>query len=141
VQLSAEDRNAGVEHVSLDDLLARADIVTLHPRVTEETKNMMNAETFAKMRPGAIFVNTARGPLCDYDALYENLVSGHLSSAMLETFSVEPVPEDWPLLQLPNVTLTPHIAGASVRTVTHAAEMAAEEVRRYVAGLPPVNPC
>ncbi|MGK9199668.1 MULTISPECIES: 2-hydroxyacid dehydrogenase [Sinorhizobium] len=141
VQLSAEDRNAGVEHVSLDELLARADLVTLHPRVSEETKNMMNAETFAKMKPGAIFVNTARGPLCDYDALYESLVSGHLASAMLETFAVEPVPEGWPLLKLPNVTLTPHIAGASVRTVTYAAEMAAEEVRRYIAGLPPVNPC
>ncbi|MCA1367639.1 2-hydroxyacid dehydrogenase [Bradyrhizobium sp. BRP14] len=141
VQLSAEDRNAGVEHVSLNELLQRSDVVTLHPRVTEETKNMMNAETFAKMKPGAIFVNTARGPLCDYDALYENLVNGHLASAMLETFAVEPVPEGWPLLKLPNVTLTPHIAGASVRTVTYAAEMAAEEVRRYIAGLPPVNPC
>jgi D-3-phosphoglycerate dehydrogenase len=141
VQLSAEDRNAGVEHVSLDELLKRSDVVTLHPRVTDETKNMMNAETFAQMKPGAIFVNTARGPLCDYDALYENLVNGHLASAMLETFAVEPVPEDWPLLELPNVTLTPHIAGASVRTVTYAAEMAAEEVRRYIAGLPPVNPC
>jgi len=141
VQLSADDRNAGVEHVALDDLLSRSDVVTLHPRVTEETKGIMNAETFAKMKQGAIFVNTARGPLVDYDALYEALTSGHLGSAMLETFAVEPVPADWPLLQLPNVTLTPHIAGASVRTVTYAAEMAAEEVRRYIAGLPPVNPC
>ncbi|MDO9414626.1 2-hydroxyacid dehydrogenase [Pararhizobium sp.] len=141
VQLSADDHNAGVEHVSLDDLLTRSDVLTLHSRVTEETKNIMNAESFAKMQPGAIFVNTARGPLVDYDALYEALESGHLGSAMLETFAVEPVPADWPLLQLPNVTLTPHIAGASVRTVTYAAEMAAEEVRRYLAGLPPVNPC
>lgn len=86
-------------------------------------------------------MNTARGPLCDYDALYEALVSGQLSAAMLETFAVEPRPADWPLFRLPNVTLTPHIAGASVRTVTYAAEMAAEEVRRYIAGLPPVNPC
>jgi D-3-phosphoglycerate dehydrogenase / 2-oxoglutarate reductase len=141
VQLSADDLNGGVEQVSFDDLLSRADIVTLHPRVTEETKGMMNADSFAKMKKGAIFVNTARGPLCDYDALYQALVSGQLSAAMLETFAVEPVPADWPLLQLPNVTLTPHIAGASVRTVTYAAEMAAEEVRRYIAGLPPVNPC
>lgn len=141
VQLSADDLNGGVEQVSFDDLLSRSDIVTLHPRVTEETKGMMNAESFARMKKGAIFVNTARGPLCDYDALYEALVSGQLSAAMLETFAVEPVPTDWPLLQLPNVTLTPHIAGASVRTVTYAAEMAAEEVRRYIAGLPPVNPC
>ncbi|MDH6269067.1 D-3-phosphoglycerate dehydrogenase [Rhizobium sp. SG_E_25_P2] len=141
VQLSVDDLNGGVEQVSFDDLLSRADIVTLHPRVTEETKGMMNADSFARMKKGAIFVNTARGPLCDYDALYEALVSGQLSAAMLETFAVEPVPVDWPLLQLPNVTLTPHIAGASVRTVTYAAEMAAEEVRRYIAGLPPVNPC
>jgi D-3-phosphoglycerate dehydrogenase len=141
VQLSADDLNAGVEHVSFDNLLSRSDVVTIHPRVTTETTGMMNAEAFAKMKPGAIFVNTARGPLCDYDALYEALTNGHLGSAMLETFGVEPVPPDWPLLQLPNVTLTPHIAGASVRTVTYAAEMAADEVRRYIAGLPPVNPC
>jgi D-3-phosphoglycerate dehydrogenase len=141
VQLSAEDRNAGVELVALDDLLARADVVTLHSRVTEETKHIINRETIAKMKPGVIFVNTARGPLVDYDALYEALVSGQIASAMLETFAIEPVPADWPLLKLPNVTLTPHIAGASVRTVTYAAEKAAEEVRRYLAGQPPVNPC
>jgi D-3-phosphoglycerate dehydrogenase len=102
---------------------------------------MMNAEAFAKMRPGTIFLNTARGPLCDYDALYTALASGHLGGAMLETFAMEPVPMDWPLLQLPNVTVTPHIAGASVRTVTFAAEQAAEEVRRYLAGEPARNAC
>lgn len=141
VQLSAEDRNAGVELVALDDLLTRSDVVTLHSRVTEETRGLIGKDTIARMKPGVIFVNTARGPLVDYDALYEALVSGQIASAMLETFAVEPVPSDWPLLQLPNVTLTPHIAGASVRTVTYAAEQAAEEVRRYLAGLPPVNPC
>lgn len=139
VQISQSDRKDGVEHVSLDTLLSESDIVSLHPRVTEETKNMMDAEAFAKMKKGATFVNTARGPLTDYDALYDSLKSGHLQGAMLETFAVEPVPADWPLLQLPNVTLTPHIAGASVRTVTFAAEQAAEEVRRYLTGLPPVN--
>ena len=141
VQLSADDRNAGVELVALDDLLARSDVVTLHPRVTEETRGLINKDTIARMQPGVILINTARGPLVDYDALYGALVSGHIASAMLETFAVEPVPSDWPLLQLPNVTLTPHIAGASVRTVTYAAEQAAEEVRRFIAGLPPVNPC
>lgn len=141
VQLAPDDAEAGVELVSLDRLLAEADIVTLHPRVTEETRNMMNAEAFAAMKPGALFLNTARGPLCDYEALHEALISGHLGGAMLETFAIEPVPADWPLLQLPNVTLTPHIAGASLRTVTFAAEQAAEEVRRYLAGEPPRNPC
>lgn len=141
VQLSPVDAADGVELVALDRLLGASDIVTLHPRVTAETRQMMNAETFAAMKPGALFVNTARGPLCDYDALYRALASGHLGGAMLETFAVEPPPADWPLLALPNVTLTPHIAGASVRTVTFAAEQAAEEVRRYLAGEPARNPC
>ena len=141
VQLTAQDRADGVSHVDLDTVLAQSDIVTLHARVTAETTGMIDAKAFARMKPGATFVNTARGPLVDYDALYTALVSGHLRGAMLETFAIEPPPADWPLLQLPNVTLTPHIAGASVRTVTFAAEMAAEEVRRYIAGEPPRHPC
>ena len=141
VQLNPEDAQAGVEHVSLDRLLSEADVVTLHARVTEETKQMMNADAFRKMKKDALFVNTARGPMCNYDDLYQALVEGEISGAMLETFGVEPVPDDWPLLQLPNVTLTPHIAGASVRTVTFAAEQAAEEVRRYIAGEPARNRC
>lgn len=72
---------------------------------------------------------------------YTALTDGTLGSAMMETFAVEPVPPDWPLLHLPNITVTPHIAGASVRTVTHAAEQAAEKVRRYLAGEPARNPC
>lgn len=140
VQLSEQDRRDGVEHTSLEGVLANSDVVTMHPRVTAETKGMIGENEFAAMKQGAIFINTARGPLVDYDALYEALDSGHLGGAMLETFAVEPVPPDWPLLQLPNVTLTPHIAGASVRTVTYAAEQAAEEVRRFLAGEPPVNP-
>ncbi|MEM1386168.1 MAG: 2-hydroxyacid dehydrogenase [Pseudomonadota bacterium] len=141
VQLDPDDADAGVELAALETLLAEADVLTLHARVSDETRGLMNRERFAAMKPGALFVNTARGPLCDYDALYEALTDGDLGSAMLETFGVEPVPADWPLLQLPNVTLTPHIAGASVRTVTFAAEQAAEEVRRYLAGEPPRNPC
>ncbi len=141
VQLTAADRNDGVEHVDLDSLLAEADVVTLHPRVTEETTRMIDAAALARMKAGATLINTARGPLVDYDALYEALSSGHLGGAMLETFAVEPVPPDWPLLKLPNVTLTPHIAGSSLKTVTHAASLAAEEVRRYLAGEPPRNPC
>lgn len=141
VQLAPEDAAAGVELVAFDRLLAESDVVTMHARVTAETKHMMNADAFAAMKPGALFINTARGPLCDYDALLAALTNGVLGSAMLETFAVEPVPMDWPLLQLPNVTITPHIAGASVRTVTFAAEQAAEEVRRYIAGEPARNPC
>jgi D-3-phosphoglycerate dehydrogenase / 2-oxoglutarate reductase len=141
VQLSADDLRDGVQQVSLAAILAEADVVSLHPRVTAETTHMINRETLAAMKPGATLVNTARGPLVDYDALTDALMSGHLRGAMLETFAIEPVPPDWPLLKLPNVTLTPHIAGASVKTVTIAATRAAEEVRRYLEGEPPLNPC
>jgi len=141
VQLSASDRADGVEQVALERLLAESDVVTLHPRVTKETEKLINAETLAQMKPSAILINTARGPLVDYDALYEALKDKRIRSAMLETFAVEPVPADWPLLKLGNVTLTPHIAGASVKTVTYAAGLAATEVRRYLAGEPPVNRC
>jgi D-3-phosphoglycerate dehydrogenase len=141
VQISAQDRSDGVEHVALEVLLDRADVITLHARVTPETTGFIGREALARTRKGAIFINTARGPMVDYNALYETLASGQLGGAMLDTFAVEPVPPDWPLLRLPNVTLTPHIAGASMRTVTIAADQAAEEVRRFLAGEPPLNPC
>lgn len=141
VQISAQDRNDAVEHVALADLLKRADVVTLHARVTPETTGFIGRDALAVMKKNAYLINTARGPLLDYEALYEALSEGQLAGAMLDTFAIEPVPADWPLLQLPNVTLTPHIAGASVRTVTIAADQAAEEVRRYLAGEPPLNPC
>ncbi|MEM8853593.1 MAG: 2-hydroxyacid dehydrogenase [Pseudomonadota bacterium] len=141
VQLSEADRAAGVLHVDLATIYRESDIITLHPRVTDETRGMIDAAALAAMKPTATLINTARGPLVDYEALTEALAEGRLRGAMLETFSVEPVPPDWPLLKLPNVTLTPHIAGASVKTVDIAATMAAEEVRRFLAGEPPVNPC
>jgi D-3-phosphoglycerate dehydrogenase len=140
-QLSQADRADGVEQVDLDDALRRADVVTLHARVTVETTGFIGTEQLARMRPGAVFVNTARGPLVDYGALHEALASGHLGGAVLDTFAAEPVSSGSPLLRLPNVTLTPHIAGASVRTITVAAEAAAEEVRRYIEGEPALNPC
>jgi D-3-phosphoglycerate dehydrogenase len=141
VQLSVDDIKDGVEHVALDRILSDSDVVTLHARVTEETRGFFAAEQFAAMKAGAYFVNTARGPLVDYAALTETLRSRHLRGAAIETFGIEPVPRDWELLQLDNVTLTPHIAGASVKTVKFAAEAAAEEVRRFLAGEPPLNPC
>ena len=141
VQLTPDDRNDAVLQVSLDRLLAESDVVTLHARVTPETTGMIGKDALARMKKGAYFVNTARGPMVDYDALYDALRSNHLRGAMLETFAVEPPPADWPLLKLENVTLTPHIAGASLKTVRFAAAQAAEEVRRYLAAEPPVNPC
>lgn len=141
VQLSADDVADGVVQVSLDQLLNAAHVVTLHPRVSEETRHIINAETLSQMRSDAILINTARGPLVDYPALLSALKDGIIAGAMLETFDVEPPPENSEMLSLPNVTLTPHIAGASVYTVTKAARMAAEEVRRYINDQPPLNPC
>jgi D-3-phosphoglycerate dehydrogenase / 2-oxoglutarate reductase len=141
VQLSAEDLRDGVIQSSFERLLTEADAITLHARVTPETKHMINEISLRKMKPDATLVNTARGPLVDYDALTTVMQEGHLRGAMLETFGIEPVPPNWPLLKLPNVTLTPHIAGASVHTVRHAANLAAEEVRRYLAGEPNINRC
>ena len=141
VQLSATDARDKVRHLALDELLRESDVVTLHARVTEETRGFIGREQFAAMRKGAYFINTARGPMVDYDALTEALKSGHLRGAALETFAVEPTPADLELLRLENVTLTPHIAGASIKTVRHAAEAAAEEVRRFLADEGPLNPC
>ncbi len=141
VQLSAADARDGVRQVTLDTLLRESDVVTLHARVTPETRGFIGRAEFAGMRRGATFVNTARGPMVDYDALTEALKSGHLRGAALETFAVEPAPANLELLRLENVTLTPHIAGASLKTIRHAAAAAAEEVRRYLNGEGPLNPC
>jgi D-3-phosphoglycerate dehydrogenase / 2-oxoglutarate reductase len=141
VELSAEDLRDGVVKTTLEPLLRESDVVTLHARVTAETLGFIGRPEFAAMRVGAVFINSARGPMVDYDALTEALKSGHLRGAMLETFAVEPAPAGLELLRLENVTLTPHIAGASVKTIERAAQAAAEEVRRYLAGEPPLNPC
>jgi D-3-phosphoglycerate dehydrogenase len=141
VQLSAQDLREGVVQVSLETILRESDVVTLHARVTEETRGFIGQQQFEQMKPGAYFVNTARGPMVDYDALTEALKTRRLRGAAMDTFAVEPAPSDMELLQLGNVTLTPHIAGASVKTVRFAAEAAAEEVRRYLAGERALNPC
>jgi D-3-phosphoglycerate dehydrogenase len=141
VPLAAEDLADGVEAEGLDRLHERSDVVSLHARVRAETRGFLGAPQFARMKRGAYFVNTARGPMVDYAALYEALAGGHLRGAMLETFWQEPPPADAPLLRLPNVTLTPHIAGASLKTVRHAAAVIADEVGRHLRGEPFANPC
>uniref|UniRef100_A0A7C1JRR6 D-3-phosphoglycerate dehydrogenase n=1 Tax=Caldilinea aerophila TaxID=133453 RepID=A0A7C1JRR6_9CHLR len=126
----------GVEPVDLPDLLARADIVSLHARVTPQTVGMMGAAQFAQMKRGAYFINTARGPLVDYDALYQTLHSGHLAGAALDCFPEEPPPADWPLLRLPNVTVTPHIAGASKDSAERGAEQVVRDVVNFFTDRP-----
>lgn len=140
VELDATDRAAGVEQVDWRTLLRESDIVSLHARVTPETTGFIDAAALAQMKPGAYFINTARGPMVRYGDLFAALNSGRLRGAGLETFGLEPCDPDDPLLRHPNVTLTPHIAGASIKTVKHTAKMVAEEVRRHLAGEPALNP-
>ena len=140
VGLDPADAAVGVEQVDLDTLLHRSDVVSLHARVTAETTGLIGEREFGLMKDGVYFINTARGPLVDYDALYRALTSGKVRGAMLETFAIEPPPAGWPLLALDNVTLTPHIAGASLTTARRAAAMVAEEIRRFIRGEPFLNP-
>lgn len=140
VTLDEVDRAAGVEQVDFVTLLRESDVVSLHSRVTAETTGFINAAAFAQMKDGAYFINTARGPMVNYADLYAALQGGRLRGAALETFGVEPCDPADPLLRHPNVTLTPHIAGSSIKTVRHAAQMVAEEVRRHLAGEAALNP-
>ncbi len=135
-----DSENKDMEQVSQQTLFKESDIVVLTARVTRETIGMIGWKQFRQMKKTALLVNVARGLLVDYDALYEALTENIIAAAALDTFALEPPPINWPLLQLPNVTLTPHIAGASRRTIKMAAEFAAEEVRRYLVGCPPLNP-
>lgn len=130
----------GAERVqNIDALLAAADIVSLHARVTPETRGFIGERQFRSMKQGAFFVNTARGPMVDYEALYRALVDGHLAGAALETFAVEPAPADLQLLRLPNVTLTPHIAGCSKESVLYAADMACTDLALWWSGGEPLH--
>jgi D-3-phosphoglycerate dehydrogenase / 2-oxoglutarate reductase len=126
----------GVEPFSFEELLHQSDIVSLHARVTPQTTGMMGNAEFAAMKPGAFFINTARGPLVDYNALYEALASGHLAGAGIDCFPEEPPPSNWPLLSLPNVTLTPHIAGSSQGSAQRGAEDIVLDIANWVAGRP-----
>ena len=100
-----------VELVDLETLISTADFVSLHAPLTEETQHMINAESLARMKPGSILVNTARGGLVDEPALIDALKSGHLQGAGLDVFAVEPLASDSPLTSMDNVLLAGHVAG------------------------------
>lgn len=140
-ELTEAEKAAGFRKADLDDLMRQCDVVTLHPRVTPQTKGMISRERIAMMKPGGYIVNTTRGQVLDYDALHDALVSGHLKGAALDTFEPEPPPPDWPLLKLPNVTLSPHIAGASRYSATKAATMIAGDIALFLDGKAPLYPC
>jgi D-3-phosphoglycerate dehydrogenase / 2-oxoglutarate reductase len=132
-----------VTMTGLDDLLGRSDLVSLHARATAGNRHMFGAAEFARMPPGAFFINTARESLVDEDALARVLASGRLAGAALDVAEPRPAGDRHPLLDLPNVIITPHIAGATRETLRRGAEMAAAAVGRLVSGGIPdhlVNP-
>jgi phosphoglycerate dehydrogenase-like enzyme len=116
--------------VSLRDLLSLADIVSLHLPLSADTARIMNAAAFASMKRGALFVNAARGGLVDHAALLDALKSGHLRGAALDVFADEPVSGDDPLLKLPNVIATPHLAWLTGETLARSLGVFAENCRR-----------
>jgi D-3-phosphoglycerate dehydrogenase len=130
----AFDPYADEETVTLDELLQRSDVVSMHAPVTPETTGMIGATQFAAMPPGAIYLNTARAKLHDTAALVEALRSGHLGGAGLDHFEGEHLPTDHPLVSMTNVVLTPHIGGATWDTECRQATIVADEMTRLVAG-------
>jgi D-3-phosphoglycerate dehydrogenase len=119
---------------SLDELLPRSDIITLHCPSTAQTRRMLGASNLAKMKRGSILVNLARGDLVDTDALVAVLQSGHLAAAALDVCDPEPIPPGHPLLQMPNVLVAAHVASTSVRAVRTLRETAAGLVARRLRG-------
>jgi D-3-phosphoglycerate dehydrogenase / 2-oxoglutarate reductase len=121
---------------TLDELLTRSSVVSLHARLTAETRHMVGAAALARMPRGGVLVNTARGGLVDYGAVVDALESGQLGAAAFDVYDPEPIPTGARLLTAPNVVLTPHLAGATVQTAERAARLAAEAVTAYAAGTP-----
>ncbi|HET9902574.1 MAG TPA: C-terminal binding protein [Xanthobacteraceae bacterium] len=130
----------GVENVSLDALYARADFVSVHAPLTPETRGLVNADAFAKMKPGVMIVNTARGPLIDQKALVAALDSGKVAGAALDVLEQEPPPKDLPLAGRDNVILTPHTAFYSVEALQELQTKAATDVAKVLSGEKPVYP-
>ncbi len=126
----------GAERVTLDELLARSDLVSVHTPLTPATRNLLSRERLRSMRPGAVLVNTARGGVVDDEALAEALADGRLAAAGLDVFPDEPrVPAAY--LRLPNVVLTPHLGSGSRETRAAMARRVLEEVERVARGEAP----
>lgn len=133
----------GAEQVDMPTLLAESDVVSIHCPLTGESRDLMNADSFARMKPGAVFVTTARGFIHDEPALHQALAGGHLAGAGLDVWADEPPPPDHPLLHLPNVIMSQHTAGVTQESrgnISHIAALAFGEAAH--GRLPPrvINP-
>ena len=126
----------GVRMVSIDELLDVSDIVTVHCPLNDDSKEMFNKDTFEKMKPGAVFVNTARGGVIVEQDLYDALESGHLGGACIDVLSVEPMEEDCILMGAKNCIITPHIAWAPVETRQRLMQIVCDNIRNFLSGHP-----
>ncbi|MDA1216378.1 MAG: NAD(P)-dependent oxidoreductase [Chloroflexi bacterium] len=126
----------GVRFVELDDLLRTADVVSLHVRLTRDTRHLISKRQFAMMKPGSFLINVARGPIVDTDALVEALNTGHLAGAGVDVFDSEPIPKGHPLLACENAVLTPHRADKTPEGNAFLADGVVENVTAYLAGHP-----
>jgi D-3-phosphoglycerate dehydrogenase len=123
---------AGCESVSLKDLYAQADYISVHVPKSKKTAGLINKQAFEQMKEGAMLVNCARGGIVDEDALYEALQSGKLAGAALDVFSEEPPPADMPLLQLDNLIATPHLGASTAEAQTNVAVMVAKQIINFL---------
>ncbi len=139
MEVIAYDPYADEPTVGLDELLERSDVVSLHAPVTPETTGIIGAAQFAAMRPGVVFLNSARAALHDTDALVDALTSGQVSAAGLDHFEGESLPPDHPLCRLPSVVLTPHIGGATYDTEANHTRIIAVDLCRLLAGARPLH--
>ena len=124
------EKTLGARQVELDELLAESDFVSVHTDLNESTKGMFSTDQFRKMKKSAVFINTARGPLHDQKALHDALAEGEIFAAGLDVTDPEPIEMDDPLLKLPNCTIAPHIASATVSSRNGMAEIAADNLLR-----------
>ena len=122
--------------VSLEELLQQSDFVSLHAYLSDETRGLMGEAQFKQMKPGAILINTARGAMIDHAALTQSLLYGKLAAAALDVYDPEPIPQDSPLLKMPQVIITPHIGSASTKTRQLMAQMTVENIEAGLAGKP-----
>jgi D-3-phosphoglycerate dehydrogenase / 2-oxoglutarate reductase len=122
------------QSADLASVLAASNIVSLHARLTPQTRHMIASEHIALLPRGGVLVNAARGGLLDYDAMCDALDSGHLSAAALDVFPEEPVSPTSRLRNTPNLVMTPHLAGATKETALRAARIAASQVHAYIGG-------
>src|ERR1700761_2384224 len=123
-----------VEFVALDALLAHSDVVSLHLLLNDETRGFVSGDHIAKMKPGVLFINTARGAIVDETAMIAALKSGHIRHAGLDVFNIEPLPSDHPLTKLPNVTLSAHSAFRTPEANENLIRAAWEHCRRIAKG-------